>query len=73
MLIEKCGDSPVAFTYPFGCVNKESSSIINEMGFKVTYGCEEGLNKINREHSLKELKRYNRSNDFDIRKILNQV
>lgn len=73
MLIEKCGVSPVAFTYPFGCVNKESSSIINEMGFKVTYGCEEGLNKINREHNLKELKRYNRSNDFDIRRILNQV
>ncbi len=73
MLIEKCGVAPVAFTYPFGCVNKESSSIINEMSFKVTYGCEEGLNKINREHNLKELKRYNRDSDFDIRKILNQV
>ena len=73
MLKEKCDISPIAFTYPFGCVNKESSAIINEMGFKVTYGCEEGLNKINREHNLKELKRYNRASDFDIRKILSQV
>ena len=73
MLKEKCFVSPIAFTYPFGCVNKESSEIINSMGFKVTYGCEEGINKINPSHNLKELKRYNRHNTFDIRKILSQV
>lgn len=76
--VEKCNDilknncyvSPIAFTYPFGCVNKESSEIINSMGFKVTYGCEEGINKITQSHTLKELKRYNRHKDFDISKLL---
>lgn len=73
ILKEKCYVSPVAFTYPFGCVNKESSEIINSMGFKVTYGCEEGINKITPSHDLKEIKRYNRHNTFDIRKLLSQV
>lgn len=73
MLAEKCFVSPVAFTYPFGCVNKESSAIVNSSGFKVTYGCEEGINKITPDHDLKELKRYNRHSTFDIRKVLSKV
>lgn len=73
MLKEKCFVSPVAFTYPFGCVNKESSEIINSLGFKVTYGCEEGINKITPSHSLQELKRYNRHSSFDIRTILSKA
>ena len=73
LLKEKCFVAPVAFTYPFGCVNKESSEIINSLGFKVTYGCEEGINKLTPDHDLKELKRYNRHNTFDIRKVLNMV
>ena len=73
LLAEKSFVAPVAFTYPFGCVNKESSELINSLGFKVTYGCEEGINKITPSHDLKELKRYNRHNTFNIREILNKV
>ncbi len=73
ILKENCFISPVAFTYPFGCVNKESSSLIDSMGFKVTYGCEEGINKISADHSLKQLKRYNRHNTFNLSEILNKV
>ena len=56
------GAEPVAFTYPFGAVNNESHEIIKELGFKVTYGCEEGRNVITSDpQSLHRLKRYNRS------------
>ena len=70
ILKNECGIMPVAFTYPFGCVNKESSGIINSLGFKVTYGCEEVINRITQEHDLKELKRYNRADTTDISTIL---
>ena len=73
LLKENCFVSPVAFTYPFGCVNKESSALIDSMGFKVTYGCEEGINKITPDHSLKQLKRYNRHNTFNLSEILNKA
>ena len=56
------GTLPVAYTYPFGAVNNDAHSIIKELGFKVTYGCEEGKNIItNDPESLHRLKRYNRS------------
>lgn len=56
------GADAIAFTYPFGAVNNESHDIIKELGFKVTYGCEEGRNVITSDpESLHRLKRYNRS------------
>ncbi len=56
------GTAPTAYTYPFGAVNNESHGIIKELGFKVTYGCEEGRNVITSDpESLHRLKRYNRS------------
>lgn len=71
LLKEKSGITPVAFTFPFGAVNKEAESIIKSLGFKVTYGCEEGANYITQNpESLLNLKRYNRTKNFNIRKIL---
>lgn len=62
-LIKKVtGNNPVCYTYPFGAINNESRTLIESMGFKVTLGCEEGINKIDRDlNCLKDLKRYNRS------------
>lgn len=66
-----CGITPIAFTCPFGAVNEKALNIIKSMGFKVTYGCEEGINYITRDpECLYELKRYNRTKDFDISRIL---
>lgn len=66
-----CGITPKAFTCPFGAVNEKALNIIKSMGFKVTYGCEEGVNYITRESEcLYELKRYNRTKNFDITQIL---
>lgn len=65
------GITPTAFTCPFGAVNDEALRIIKSLGFKVTYGCEEGTNYITRDpECLYELKRYNRTKGFDISKIL---
>lgn len=69
-LYKNCGIIPVVFTYPYGAVNNLAQSIIRSMGFKVTLGCEEGVNIIDGAESLYNLKRYNRSADFDILKIL---
>ena len=71
LLSKNCGITPEAFTFPFGAVNKQASDIIKEMGFKATYGCEEGINYITRDpECLYELKRFNRTGDFDISKVL---
>lgn len=55
------GKETTIFAYPFGSVNKECQEIVERLGFKVTLGCEEGVNVINHESALKGLKRYNRS------------
>ena len=61
-LKEVTGTSPIAFTYPFGRVCKQSYSIIEEMGFKVSFGCEEKINYIDKENpNLYKLKRFNRA------------
>lgn len=55
------GNSPLAYTYPFGAVSAESKKIIEDLGFKATYGCEEGINVITRnKECLFDLKRFNR-------------
>ncbi|MBQ3563460.1 MAG: polysaccharide deacetylase family protein [Clostridia bacterium] len=54
--------TPIAFTYPFGRACKQSYSIIEEMGFKVSFGCEEKINYIDKENpNLYKLKRFNRA------------
>ncbi len=70
-LQQKCGVTPVVFTYPYGAVNDRAKNIVKELGFKVTLGCQEGINFISNPESLRDIKRYNRSFDLDIAKILN--
>ena len=66
-----CGITPTAFTCPFGAVNEKALGIIKNLGFKVTYGCEEGINYITRSpECLYELKRYNRTAKLDISELL---
>ena len=64
-LLQKAGAEVTVFAYPFGSVNKESRSVVEGMGFKVTLGCEEGMNFISRQSTLKDLKRYNRAGNAD--------
>ncbi|MCH5210324.1 MAG: polysaccharide deacetylase family protein [Oscillospiraceae bacterium] len=59
--MEKTGFSPVIYTYPFGEYDKESTEVLKNMGFKMSFSCTEGINHITQTPgSLFLLKRYNR-------------
>ena len=58
---ENCGFYPVVYAYPYGLYSEESLDVLKGMGFKMTFSCEEGVNKITRgTDCLSLLKRYNR-------------
>ncbi len=56
------GKTPIAFAFPFGSFTSESTDILKECGFKLTFTCEERVNKIKKAEpeSLFGLGRYNR-------------
>lgn len=57
----KTGFTPVIYTYPFGAYTEETADWLREMGFKMSLGCTEGVNRITHDsNSLFFLKRYNR-------------
>lgn len=43
---EELGITPIGFTYPFGAVCDEARQVIKEMGFKLSFSCEEKINTI---------------------------
>ncbi|HIT86170.1 MAG TPA: polysaccharide deacetylase family protein [Candidatus Ornithomonoglobus intestinigallinarum] len=56
-----CGFYPVVYAYPYGLYSEESVEILRELGFKMTFSCEEGINTVTRDRRCLELmKRYNR-------------
>ena len=59
---EKGIKRPTAFTYPFGCYSKESRAILQAMGFRAAYICEEKMNYVDYDNTdwLFRLCRYNR-------------
>lgn len=59
--MENCGFEPYIYAYPFGAYSEESFDILEDMGFKATLSCNEGINIITRDSDcLYLLKRYNR-------------
>ena len=61
-MVNYIGEAPFAFAFPFGSFTSESTDILKECGFKMTFTCEERINKIkkNEPESLFGLGRYNR-------------
>lgn len=57
------GSAPTVFTYPFGAHCSQGCEVINQLGFSVTLGCEEKVNKLTQgsPEGLKMLGRYNRA------------
>lgn len=43
------GYTPTAYTYPFGSVSHDSYDIIKGMGFRASFSCESGINRITRD------------------------
>lgn len=59
--LDKTGFCPVVYTYPFGAYSKETTDILKEMGFRMSFSCDEGINTITKNPDcLFLLKRYNR-------------
>ena len=63
-MIENTGGQPIAFAYPFGSYSSESTEILKNLGFKLTFTCEERVNVIKKAKPelLFGLGRYNRPN-----------
>lgn len=65
--------TPTAYTYPFGSVSNASFSVIKEMGFRASFSCESGMNRITRDpECLYMLKRYLRTPEKSAADILKQ-
>jgi peptidoglycan/xylan/chitin deacetylase (PgdA/CDA1 family) len=61
LIEKKTGYRPMAFTYPFGSISKESEPILRDMGFLALLTCNEGVNMLSGDkEELFSLKRYNR-------------
>ncbi|MBR5235925.1 MAG: polysaccharide deacetylase family protein [Clostridia bacterium] len=62
---------PLCYTYPFGFISKSSQRVIEELGFQMSLGCAEGVNRLYADPAcLFELKRYNRPHGKNARTIL---
>jgi len=70
-IIEETGLTPSTFVYPFGAVSEASYDIIKHLGFKASFSCQEGTNKITQNpQCLYMLNRNLRTNKTPIEKLL---
>ncbi len=62
LLTEKCGITPICYTYPYGAISEGSSDVLKECGFMASLSCYELTSTLIRGDgdSLFELGRYNR-------------
>lgn len=60
LIKENFGIAPQALTFPFGFYSNEAETVLNELGYKVSFSSEEGINVISPTSSLLSLKRFNR-------------
>lgn len=67
-------DKPLVFAYPFGCVSKESTDILKEIGFKMTFNCREKGNYITRDPDcLFGIFRYNRNGNYSTEEFMTKI
>lgn len=71
LLIQVTGFNTKLFVYPFGAISSATPSIISDLGFSVTFTCEERINIITKEwSSLENLGRYIRPSNKSVEEIL---
>lgn len=72
---ENTGYTPTTFAYPFGNISQASYSVLDELGFVASFGCEEKVNIIKRGElsCLKCMDRFLRSDKKSARKILESI
>jgi peptidoglycan/xylan/chitin deacetylase (PgdA/CDA1 family) len=70
-ITQMTGYTPTAFAYPYGKSSKNTDIILKKLGFKATFTCDYGINKITKDpNSLFGLKRICRSHNSSIGKLL---
>jgi len=69
------GYMPNTFVYPLGVIGKDSRKILEDMGFKASLGCEEGVNILRKGENdgLFKMRRYNRPNKETVEQILKRA
>jgi peptidoglycan/xylan/chitin deacetylase (PgdA/CDA1 family) len=74
-LEEVTGTAPVLFTYPFGRCCSEAADTIDKMGFKITLGCEEKINRLtpNDPDCLKKIRRFNRDGRLTTQEFFKKI
>jgi len=72
---EHLGVKPNTFCYPLGVISKGSHAVLEEMGFKASLSCQEGINIIRQgeRDCLLKLNRNNRPSGRSIEKVLEDI
>ncbi len=71
---DKAGVVPVAFSYPYGIIGKETVNLISEMGFAATLSRDEGANYLSQNpQDLYRLKRSVRGHGEYLGDVLNRI
>lgn len=72
-LINNIGVEPKVFCYPFGAYNDIAKEVIIQMGFDCALICTEGINNLDDNLDLYELKRFNRDNTKPTKEFFNKI
>ena len=69
------GQAPTVFTFPYGSVCSQGCAVVEEMGFRVTLGCEEKVNTLTPGDPtcLKMLRRFNRAHGKSSESFLSPI
>ncbi len=68
-------DAPVSIAYPYGAYDEHTKSIVKQAGFKVSFTCEERINRIAKgnEDCLYNLGRYNRVSGISTQEFFSKI
>lgn len=71
LLYENTSYMPITFTYPYGSCCETSKEVIEKLGFKVSLGCEQQVNRLSRNpESLYMLGRFNRESNVSTKDFM---
>ncbi|MCL2177334.1 MAG: polysaccharide deacetylase family protein [Firmicutes bacterium] len=73
-LTQRAGVTPTAVIFPFGEITqKYTTRALKELGFKASFTCYNGINKLTKNSCLHELKRYNRPHGISTEAFFNKI
>lgn len=75
-MAQNLGYRPDTFAYPFGAICKQSYAVLQKMGFRFAFTCEEKVNGIclsQADHSPILLGRFNRASKYSVQEIFHKM